>query len=96
MLREMDHSGLLRADVPPELVPLGYWRPGIFLAAFLVSIPIALVSQLAYLCWLAMPVATRLARIYLARRLAGPASGRAPSPLPSPLPSPPRSRLPGP
>jgi hypothetical protein len=50
-------------------------RLGIFIAAFLVSIPIALVSQLAYLCWLAMPVATRLARIYVVRRVARPTTG---------------------
>jgi uncharacterized membrane protein len=68
-VRDLSRQGLLRPETPPDTVRNTYWRLGIFVAAFTVSIPIAFVTSWAYACWVAMPFVTRLARRLTARRL---------------------------
>jgi uncharacterized membrane protein len=59
MVREMSRHGLLREDTPPMAVTTSYVRLLAMTGAFLVSIPIALVTPWAYLCWVAIPFASR-------------------------------------
>lgn len=55
LLREIERHGLLRRDSPPDLVRTGYQKLGVVTGMFLLSIPISLVTQWAYLCWIAIP-----------------------------------------
>jgi uncharacterized membrane protein len=68
MTREVTRAGLLRPGAPaadiinnrvPSLV--------VITGAFLISIPVAFVTQLAYLCWIAIPLVLRIQRRFLAR-----------------------------
>lgn len=68
MVRVIDRSGVLRPDAPPRLLAEEYWRMGVVSAMFLLSIPVALFTQWAYLCWIVVPVA---ARWYRRLRLVG-------------------------
>lgn len=67
-LREIDRHRLLRPDAEAGVVALGYRRLTVMLVAFVVSIPLAFVTQLAYLCWVAIPFVLRAEREIAALR----------------------------
>jgi uncharacterized membrane protein len=69
MVREISRHHLLRPDAPPEVVPASYARLFVMTSAFLVSIPVSLVTRWAYLCWIAIPFVSR-GYVILARRRA--------------------------
>jgi uncharacterized membrane protein len=74
IIREIARHGLLRAAAPPDLISTYYRRAGVLMGAFAVSIPIALFTQWAYLCWLVIPLllkTTHRVRIRGVRRAAG-------------------------
>jgi uncharacterized membrane protein len=52
---------LYREGVSREQLSRSMIRPGVIAAAFAVSIPIAFATHWAYVCWLAVPLLTRLA-----------------------------------
>jgi uncharacterized membrane protein len=52
---------LYRDGVPHEQLSRSMIRPGVIAAAFAVSIPIAFATHWAYVCWVAVPLLTRLA-----------------------------------
>ncbi|HEU5156739.1 MAG TPA: TMEM175 family protein [Streptosporangiaceae bacterium] len=56
MIREIARHGLLRASAPPDLIRVYRGRAAAVMGAFAISIPIALVTRWAYLCWAALPV----------------------------------------
>jgi uncharacterized membrane protein len=57
MLREIRRDGLQREHTPPEVFSRAMRRMGVMAGAFVVSLPIAFVTQYAYLCWIVVPVA---------------------------------------
>lgn len=67
-LREIDRRHLLRAEAGAGVVAGGYRRLTVMLVAFVVSIPLAFVTQLAYLCWVAIPFVLRAEREIAGRR----------------------------
>ena len=62
MAREAVRQHVLRPDTPPGAVREIYWRWGTLAGAFAVSIPVAFVTQWAYLCWIAIPYVARVSR----------------------------------
>jgi uncharacterized membrane protein len=62
MIREIARHRLLRPGTPPGLIGTYYRRAGALMAAFAVSIPVALFTQWAYVCWAAIPLVMRAAR----------------------------------
>lgn len=69
MVREMARANLLRADTPPGVVRNSYARLLVVTAAFLVSIPVALLTHWAYVCWVAIPVGSRAVRRFTGRKV---------------------------
>jgi len=59
MVREMTRHHLLRPDTPPVVVSASYARLFVMTGAFLVSIPVSLVTSWAYVCWIAIPFVSR-------------------------------------
>ncbi|MDH6220324.1 TMEM175 family protein [Streptomyces pseudovenezuelae] len=55
MVREINREGLYRPGTPPDLLPRAMRRMSVVAAGFLVSIPVALATQWAYLCWILVP-----------------------------------------
>ncbi|WP_092651735.1 TMEM175 family protein [Actinopolymorpha singaporensis] len=72
-LLEIQRHRLLRPGADKEALSRGYRRLTVMLVAFVVSIPLAFVTQLAYLCWVAIPFALR------AEQLIGPRRPHSPS-----------------
>jgi uncharacterized membrane protein len=66
-IRALDRSGAFE-QAPPGLVSTSYERLIAVAAMFLVSIPIALFTQWAYLCWTLIPVIARALHIVGQRR----------------------------
>ena len=66
----IQRAGLLRPGTPPGLMRDMALRSGILIVCFAISIPVALFTQLAYLCWLAVPIVDRLVEPVLSRRKA--------------------------
>jgi len=62
MVRSIARGGVLKEAAPPDLVPSSCWRLLGFAAAFLISIPVALVTHWAYVCWATIPFLSSLAR----------------------------------
>jgi len=67
-VREMDRHHLLRPDTPPVVLRASYARLTTMSGAFLVSIPVSLVTHWAYLCWIAIPFLSR-GYVIVARRI---------------------------
>jgi uncharacterized membrane protein len=63
IIREIARHGLLRAAAPPDLISTYYRRAAVLMGAFAVSIPIALFTQWAYLCWLVIPLLLSTRRV---------------------------------
>jgi hypothetical protein len=59
-VREMDRHRLVAPDTPASLFRRSYHRMGVLIAAFGLSIPVAYVTRLAYLCWIGIPFAMGL------------------------------------
>ena len=59
VLRSIVRNDLLRPDVADRTMSATHRRLAAMTAAFLVSIPVALVTHWAYLCWIAVPVLAR-------------------------------------
>ena len=55
MATELKRSNLLLPRTPARVVTGTQVRSGVLATMFAISIPIAFVSQLAYLCWIAIP-----------------------------------------
>jgi uncharacterized membrane protein len=62
MLREIHRHRLLRPDAPPRLLQASVRGVSVVTGGFLVSIPLAFVTHLAYLCWIVVPLGSRLIR----------------------------------
>ena len=62
MVREITRNGLLRANTPPDMISTFYRRAGVMIGAFAVSIPIAFLTEWAYVCWVAIPFLMRAER----------------------------------
>lgn len=62
MIRDMRRYGLLRPGVPEDVIDATLLGSAIMASVFAISIPVALVAgRWAYLVWMAMPVAWRIA-----------------------------------
>jgi len=57
MVSEVRRDDLYRTGTPPELFSRTIRGIGVVALAFLVSIPVSLVTHWAYLCWIVVPVA---------------------------------------
>jgi uncharacterized membrane protein len=68
MIREIGRRGLLRALAPRDLIRTYYRRAGVLMGAFAVSIPVALFTKWAYVCWAAIPLLLRFQSTLAARR----------------------------
>ncbi|MGW1208278.1 TMEM175 family protein [Streptomyces sp. NPDC002499] len=66
MVREIRRATLYRPGTPPDLLPGAIRRMSVVAAGFLVSIPVALATEWAYLCWILVPGVP--AAIFAARR----------------------------
>lgn len=64
----IQRAGLFRPGTPPGLLREMAWRSGILIFCFAASIPVAFFSQLAYLCWLAVPVLVNVMDPFLRRQ----------------------------
>jgi uncharacterized membrane protein len=72
MIRDMRRYGLLRPGVPEDVIDATLLGSAIMASVFAISIPVALVAgQWAYLVWIAMPVAWRIAGRIRRRRQSG-------------------------
>ena len=71
MLREIGRAALYRPGTPPDLLRGAIRRMSVVAAGFLVSIPVALATEWAYLCWIAMPAVMRGTMWLAVRRRAG-------------------------
>lgn len=67
MVRVMRRHDLTRPGTPESMFTRTYRRSAILAAAFLVSIPVALLSKWAFAVWAAVPILIRLARRVLNR-----------------------------
>ncbi len=56
MVREVRRDGLQRVGTPPELFTRSIRGIGMVALGFLVSIPVSLVTNWAYVCWIVVPV----------------------------------------
>jgi uncharacterized membrane protein len=68
MIREIARYGLLRANTPPGMIRTFYRRAAVLIGAFGVSIPVALFTNWAYLCWAAIPFVMRAQQQIIDRR----------------------------
>jgi uncharacterized membrane protein len=62
MIREISRHGLLRANTPPGMINIFYRRACVLIGGFAISIPVALVTEWAYVCWVAIPFLMRAER----------------------------------
>lgn len=73
MTRQVLRARLMRPGAPGDVGGIHITNLILIIALFLISIPISFVTGWAYLCWVAIPVAMRIAERYRARaRPAGP------------------------
>jgi uncharacterized membrane protein len=68
LLLVVDRRGLLRKDIPAGQLAGAYQGVSIVAAMFLVSIPVSLFTNWAYLCWIAIPLAARVTGVIKRRR----------------------------
>jgi uncharacterized membrane protein len=68
MVHEIQKHRLYRPDIPPGKFGDAYFGSGIMTAAFLVSIPVAFVSESAYDIWVFVPIGVALIRKIVQRR----------------------------
>jgi len=71
-VRALVRSGAMVEQTPPDLVPNSYERLVAVAATFLISIPIALFTHWAYVCWVLIPVVGRALQVIGRRRRAVP------------------------
>jgi hypothetical protein len=71
---DLRRSGLLRTDTPPEAVADTLAWVTAMIVTFVVSIPVALVTHWASLCWALLPL-TRKALDRIGRKAEGGAAG---------------------
>ncbi len=71
-VRALVRSGAMVEQTPPDLVPNSYERLIAVAATFLISIPIALFTHWAYVCWVLIPVVGRALQVIGRRRRAVP------------------------
>jgi uncharacterized membrane protein len=76
MIREVRRCDLIREDTPPRMLRQASIQTAVLAAAFLVSIPVSLVSEWAYACWVVIPVAGGFVARIRSRRAAGSPDGR--------------------
>ncbi|GGJ87241.1 DUF1211 domain-containing membrane protein [Pilimelia anulata] len=78
MIRHVRRAGLAHPETPPGVLADNMRGSAVLAAAFLVSIPVALVTPWAYACWAAVPaVSGFLRRRAAARRARPPAAATA-------------------
>jgi uncharacterized membrane protein len=70
MIHTINRYGLRGPGTPPQAITAGYVRLISMTSAFLISIPVAFVTQWAYLCWVAIPALIKLVNAVLRRRAA--------------------------
>jgi uncharacterized membrane protein len=75
-VHEMDRSDLAQAGTRHTVFTRSYARSALLVAAFLVSIPVSLVTHWAYLCWVAAPLGWRIQRLLRDRRSGGRSGGQ--------------------
>jgi uncharacterized membrane protein len=68
MIREIARHRLLRPAAPPGMIGAYSWRAAVLTGTFAVSIPVALLTRWAYVCWAAIPLILRAVRHLPAHR----------------------------
>jgi uncharacterized membrane protein len=68
MIHEIARHRLLRPSAPAGMIGIYYWRAAVLMTAFAVSIPVALFTQWAYLCWAVSPFVMKAARLVRTRQ----------------------------
>jgi uncharacterized membrane protein len=77
MVREIARHHLLRPGTPPDMISVYSRRGAVLTGTFAASIPVALFTNWAYVCWAAIPLILRaIGRLPTRRRGTGPAHRR--------------------
>jgi uncharacterized membrane protein len=80
LVHQIGRHGMLRPGTPPRVLTSSYVRLSVVVVAFLISIPVALFTHWAYVCWVLIPLGIRGVMAYLRRRRPHLISPVAPAP----------------
>lgn len=67
MVREIRRDGLYRMGTPAEVFPQAVRRTGLVAVAFLVSVPVSVFTEWAYVCWVLVPAIDAIVNARLGR-----------------------------